>query len=88
MSLSNSKLCKFLGRNIGDLESQLDSLYRQEQTGIARELAEVTPATKNMIPYGQHYIDEGDIQEVINVLRYGDITQGPKIEEFEKFLCI
>jgi UDP-4-amino-4,6-dideoxy-N-acetyl-beta-L-altrosamine transaminase/dTDP-4-dehydrorhamnose reductase len=87
MSLSNSKLCKFLGRNIGDLESQLDSLYRQEQTGIARELAEVTPATKNMIPYGQHYIDEGDIQEVINVLRYGDITQGPKIEEFEKAIA-
>ena len=40
-----------------------------------------------MIPYGQHHIDESDIQEVVNVLRHGDLTQGPKIKEFEKAIA-
>lgn len=38
------------------------------------------------IPYGKQYIDEDDIQAVINVLRSDWITQGPKIEEFERAL--
>ena len=36
-----------------------------------------------MIPYGRHYIDEDDIQEVVNVLRGGSLTQGPTVEAFE-----
>ena len=36
-----------------------------------------------MIPYGRHYIDEDDIQAVVNVLRGGFLTQGPTIAEFE-----
>jgi perosamine synthetase len=36
-----------------------------------------------MIPYGKHYIDEDDIQAVVDVLRGGFLTQGPKITEFE-----
>jgi perosamine synthetase len=37
-----------------------------------------------MIPYGRHYIDEDDIQAVVNVLRGGLLTQGPTVEAFEK----
>ncbi len=40
-----------------------------------------------MIPYGQHYIDEDDIEEVIKVLKSGTLTQGPVIYEFEKTLA-
>ena len=40
-----------------------------------------------MIPYGRQYIDREDISEVIAVLRAEFITQGPKIEEFEKALA-
>ena len=36
-----------------------------------------------MIPYGKHYIDEDDIQAVVDVLRSGFLTQGPTIAEFE-----
>ena len=36
-----------------------------------------------MIPYGKHYIDEDDIQSVVDVLRCGMLTQGPKVAEFE-----
>jgi len=39
---------------------------------------------KKFIPYGHHWIDDNDIKEVVKVLRSDWITQGPKIEEFEK----
>ncbi|MBF0456346.1 MAG: UDP-4-amino-4,6-dideoxy-N-acetyl-beta-L-altrosamine transaminase [Nitrospirae bacterium] len=40
-----------------------------------------------MIPYGRHFIDEGDIAEVVKTLHSGWITQGPKPEEFEQALA-
>ena len=36
-----------------------------------------------MIPYGQHYLDEEDIQSVVRQMREGTLTQGAAIEEFE-----
>ena len=36
------------------------------------------------IPYGKQYIDNGDIQEVIDVLKSDYLTTGPKVFEFEK----
>ena len=38
------------------------------------------------IPYGHQWIDEGDIEEVVKVLKSDWITTGPKIEEFENAL--
>ncbi|MFT5519440.1 MAG: perosamine synthetase [Enterobacterales bacterium] len=43
--------------------------------------------SNNMIPYGQHYIDEDDIDKVVEVLRSGTLTQGPVIYEFETTLA-
>ena len=37
-----------------------------------------------MIPYGKHYLDDDDIDAVVDVLKNGALTQGPKIAEFEK----
>lgn len=36
------------------------------------------------LPYGKQTIDDEDIEEVVKTLRSPLITQGPKIEEFEK----
>ena len=36
------------------------------------------------IPYGQHWIDESDIDVVSEILRGKWITQGPTVEKFEK----
>ncbi|MDA0330152.1 MAG: UDP-4-amino-4,6-dideoxy-N-acetyl-beta-L-altrosamine transaminase [Chloroflexi bacterium] len=36
-----------------------------------------------MIPYGRHYIDEDDIQAVVDLLRNGPLTQGPMVDAFE-----
>lgn len=39
------------------------------------------------IPYGLHWIDQEDIDEVVRVLKSDWITTGPKIKEFEDALC-
>ena len=42
---------------------------------------------KKSIPYGHQWIDEKDIKEVVKVLRSDWITQGPKVEEFERAIA-
>lgn len=39
------------------------------------------------IPYGRHFLDENDIQAVVNVLRHGWLTQGPKVADFEQAIA-
>ena len=39
------------------------------------------------IPYGRQSIDKNDIAEVVKVLKSDWLTQGPKIQEFEKSLA-
>ena len=39
------------------------------------------------LPYGKQTIDDEDIEEVVKTLKSDFITQGPKIEEFEKALA-
>lgn len=38
MSLSNSKVCEVLGRNLGVIENDIDNLQQQEINGIAQEI--------------------------------------------------
>jgi perosamine synthetase len=42
------------------------------------------PDSSPYIPYGKQYLDKEDIEGLISVLQSDWITQGPKIEEFEK----
>jgi UDP-4-amino-4,6-dideoxy-L-N-acetyl-beta-L-altrosamine transaminase len=41
----------------------------------------------NFIPYGRQYIDEEDINAVVEVLKSDFITQGKVVEKFEKALA-
>ncbi len=43
--------------------------------------------TSKIIPYGRHHIDEDDIQAVVDILRGTQLTQGPKVEEFERAIA-
>lgn len=45
------------------------------------------PVRKEKINYGHQYIDEADIQAVVDVLRSDYLTCGPKINELERKLC-
>lgn len=40
-----------------------------------------------MIGYGHQYIDDADIEAVINVLKSDYLTQGPAVTQFEKSIC-
>lgn len=46
-----------------------------------------TPVRNTKIFYGHQYIDEEDIQAVVDVLRSDYLTCGPKIRELEDALC-
>lgn len=46
-----------------------------------------TPIFEKKIGYGHQYIDDADIQAVVDVLKSDYLTCGPKIEEAEKKLC-
>lgn len=46
-----------------------------------------TPVLDKKIGYGHQYIDDKDIQAVVDVLKSDYLTCGPKIEETEKKLC-
>ncbi len=45
------------------------------------------PVREKKIYYGHQYIDETDVQAVVEVLRNADLTCGPKIGELEEKLC-
>ena len=46
-----------------------------------------TPVRDTKLYYGHQYIDEADIQAVVEVLRSDYLTCGPKITELEEKLC-
>ena len=40
-----------------------------------------------MIPYGKQNVTDEDISTVVEVLKSDFLTQGPRIERFEKQIC-
>jgi UDP-4-amino-4,6-dideoxy-N-acetyl-beta-L-altrosamine transaminase len=51
-------------------------------------MEETLPMIKSkLINYGRQFVDEEDIQSVIEVLNSTNLTQGPKVAEFESALC-
>ena len=43
-----------------------------------------TPVREAMLPYGRQWVDEADIQAIVEVLRSDWLTTGPKVAEFEQ----
>jgi perosamine synthetase len=43
-----------------------------------------TPTRKKFLPYAKQYVDQSDIEAVVEVLKSDYLTTGPKIEEFEQ----
>ena len=42
------------------------------------------PVRNKLLPYGHHWIDDEDIASVVEVLKSDWITQGPRVDEFER----
>jgi len=45
------------------------------------------PTFEKRIGYGHQYIDDADIQAVVDVLKSDFLTCGPKVDEAEEKLC-
>lgn len=42
------------------------------------------PIRSKLLPYGHHWIDDKDIASVVEILKSDWITQGPRVDEFER----
>ncbi len=59
------------------------------ESTTAGEKQKSTDGLHPFIPYGRQWIDEEDIEAVVEVLRSDWLTTGPKVREFEKeFACV
>ncbi len=45
------------------------------------------PVRSSILPYGRQWIDDEDIASVVEVLKTDWITQGPKVDEFERTIA-
>ena len=61
-------------------------IYTKKDAGLPA-IAGGKPVRETKIYYGHQYIDEADVEAVVDVLRHGDLTCGPKIRELEDKLC-
>jgi len=91
LSLNVNKLQKELDYKLPTIDQSIDAFYKDYKCGVSSQIKKGIDAThtkrdSKVIPYGRQWIDENDIQSVVNVLRSDWITQGPRVEEFEKLL--
>jgi len=89
LTLNVNKLQKALDYKLPTINQCLEAFYKDYRCGLPEKIKQDLSAVYEKpvyITYGRQWIDENDIQAVVNVLRSNRITQGPKVEEFEKSL--
>ncbi|MEK7309002.1 MAG: aminotransferase class I/II-fold pyridoxal phosphate-dependent enzyme, partial [Nitrospirota bacterium] len=89
LTLNVDKLQKRLNYKLPGISQSVEAFYKDYRCGLPEEIKQSQPATGQkaaLIHYGRQYIDESDIESVACILRSDRITQGPKVEEFEKTL--
>jgi UDP-4-amino-4,6-dideoxy-N-acetyl-beta-L-altrosamine transaminase/dTDP-4-dehydrorhamnose reductase len=90
LSLATAKLEAALGYRLPTIDRSVDEFYRDWRCRVPEVIRENRmgrTVSLPFIPYGRQWIDESDIQAVAEVLRSERITQGPKVEEFERALA-
>ena len=89
LSLNVNKLQDALNYQLPTIDYCIESFYRDFQIGkpkiIKSDRSMVCPP--HLISYGRQWIDDNDIRSVVNVLRSGPVTQGPKVKAFEDALA-
>jgi UDP-4-amino-4,6-dideoxy-N-acetyl-beta-L-altrosamine transaminase/dTDP-4-dehydrorhamnose reductase len=89
LNLNITRLQDKLDYRLPTIDKSIESFCRDFQCGLPDAIKQKPEQVEipSLISYGRQYLDENDIQAVINVLNSGWITQGPKIDEFEKALA-
>ena len=81
MALATGLVTELLGRPALSVREHIADLRRQIDAGLGERIA------RNRTPYGRHRIEEADVAAVSRQLRTGALTQGPRINEFERALA-
>lgn len=93
LSLNVAKLSRAVGMRMPSLEESIDLFVQDLRKGLpeavklsAGPTRPVYPRNLDVLPYGRQYIDEDDIQTVVQILQSPGITQGPRVKAFEERL--
>jgi UDP-4-amino-4,6-dideoxy-N-acetyl-beta-L-altrosamine transaminase/dTDP-4-dehydrorhamnose reductase len=89
LTLNITKLSDDLNHLPPTITESIDAFYKDFKAGLPERIKHTTAlkTRHTIIPYGRQSIDEDDIKAVVEVMRSRNLTQGPKIEEFESTLC-
>lgn len=91
LSMDVSKITKDLGVTPPSMETcirhYIDGIAHDyaRTIGIAPQKGRYYPF-QDTIPYGRQCLEDDDIKAVVDVMHAGNLTQGPKIEAFERAL--
>ncbi len=89
LSLNVNKIQRELDYHMPSIEQSIDAFYRDYKCRLPEMIKQnnhFNQIKDSLIPYGKQWIDENDIVSVMNVLRSDRITQGPRVDEFERAL--
>lgn len=92
LSLNINKLAQALDFLPPTIEDSIESYYQDYQSGLPEKIKKERRGPPSYpciqtIPYGRQSLDNEDIDAVVDVLKSPNLTQGPKIAEFESALC-
>ncbi len=94
LSLDVTKLESALGRRLPTMSQCLSEFLKDSLDGLPARIKQnrniqTYPSywpVRDKITYGGQLIDQGDIDSVVQVLKSANLTQGPKVAEFENNL--
>jgi len=93
LSLNTNKLAGDLSIDIPSISYSIDRFVEDFKTGVPDKIKSngylkgIDLVDLDIIPYGRQCIEDDDVAAVVEVLKSGSVTQGPKIAEFESALC-
>ncbi len=90
LSLNVDKLKTALNENIPSIQESIEAFYHDFKNGLSGKIQREALSSVTESPflgYGKQSIGADDIQAVIQVLQSSNLTQGPKVAEFESALC-
>lgn len=88
LSLDVHKIERDLGYQCPTMEESIEKFYEDSQKDVPQQIKPKNPSAvypkTDFISYGRQHIDDSDIQAVVEVLKSKNLTQGPKVREFEE----
>jgi len=87
LSMNVSKLSAALGHELPTIETSIAAFHADHQQGIPGAIKDQVAPANVVLGYGRQWVDDQDIRAVEAVLHSTNLTQGPKIREFESAIC-